>query len=69
VISGSAGWRVFDNSRHIDLGPLKDNKGSQNYPLAAGVELNRYRTVSIWCARFHVSFGAAALTSPPETTP
>jgi hypothetical protein len=67
VISGSAGWRVFDDSPHIDLGPLKGNKGSQNYPLPAGVELNRYRTVSIWCARFHVSFGAAALTSP--TTP
>jgi Electron transfer DM13 len=63
VISGTAGWRVFDHSRHVDLGPLKGNKGSQNYPLPAGVDLTRYHSVTIWCARFHVSFGAAPLTT------
>jgi hypothetical protein len=62
VLSGTAGWRVFDDSHHVNLGPLKGNKGSQNYPLPADVDLARYRSVSIWCARFHVSFGAAALT-------
>jgi len=61
VRSGTAGWRVFDSSDHVDLGALKGNIGSQNYPLPAGVELSRYRSVSIWCARFHVSFGAAEL--------
>jgi hypothetical protein len=69
VVSGTAGWRVFDHSRHIDLGPLKGNKGSQNYPLPAGVDLNRYRSISIWCARFHVSFGAAELTAPLGAAP
>jgi hypothetical protein len=69
VISGTAGWRVFDNSEHVDLGPLKGNKGSQNYPLPAGVDLSRYRSVSIWCARFQVSFGTAELTTQPGTTP
>ena len=69
VTSGTAGWRVFDHSAHVDLGPLKGNQGSQNYPLAGGVDLSRYRSVSIWCARFHVSFGAAELTTPPGTTP
>jgi hypothetical protein len=53
---------VFDHSRHVDLGPLKGNKGSQNYPLPADLDLTRYRSVTIWCARFHVSFGAADLT-------
>ena len=69
VISGPAGWRVFDHSEHVDLGPLKGNQGSQNYPLPAGVDLSRYRSISVWCARFHVSFGAAELTTPPATTP
>jgi hypothetical protein len=64
VLAETAGWRVFDNSRHVDLGPLKGNKGSQNYPLPADVDVTRYRSVSIWCARFHVSFGAADLTRP-----
>jgi hypothetical protein len=61
VRSGSAGWRVFDDGRHVDLGPLKGNKGSQNYPLPTDVNLTAYRSVTIWCARFHVSFGAAEL--------
>jgi hypothetical protein len=61
VRADTAGWRVFGDSRHIDLGPLKGNKGSQNYPLPGDVDLAAYRSVSIWCARFHVSFGAAAL--------
>jgi hypothetical protein len=64
VRAGTAGWHVFDDSRHVDLGPLKGNKGSQNYPLPTDVDLATYHSVSIWCARFHVSFGAAALTRP-----
>jgi hypothetical protein len=63
VRPGSDGWRVFDDGRHVDLGALKGNKGSQNYPLPADVQLSGYRSVSIWCARFTVSFGAAELTS------
>jgi hypothetical protein len=62
VLPGSDGWRVFDDGRHVDLGPLKGNKGSQNYALPADVDLAGYRSVSIWCARFRVSFGAAELT-------
>jgi hypothetical protein len=63
VRTGTAGWHVFDDSRHVDLGPLKGNKGSQNYTIPADVDLSRYRSVTIWCARFHVSFGAAPLTA------
>jgi hypothetical protein len=62
VTPGTAGWYVFDDGQHVSLGPLKGNKGSQNYPLPADLDLGRYRSVSIWCARFHVSFGAAELT-------
>jgi hypothetical protein len=64
VRPGKDGWYVFDDGRHVDLGPLKGNKGSQNYVLPAEVDLAQYRSVSVWCARFHVSFGAAELNPP-----
>ncbi len=62
VKEGVAGWRVFDDGRHVSLGELKGNRGSQNYPIPADVNLADYTSVSIWCDRFDVSFGAAALT-------
>lgn len=63
VRSGSAGSGVFDDGTHLDLGSLKGNKGDQNYPLPADADLGQFTSVSVWCARFHVSFGAAALRS------
>ncbi|MBB5122990.1 electron transporter [Streptomyces eurocidicus] len=62
VKEGKAGWHVFDDGAHRSLGSLKGNKGDQNYALPADLDLGRYRSVSIWCDRFDVSFGAAALT-------
>ncbi|MFI9103127.1 DM13 domain-containing protein [Streptomyces fildesensis] len=61
VKKGTAGWRVFDDGKHISLGKLKGNKGDQNYDLPADVDLAVYTSVSIWCDRFDVSFGAAEL--------
>lgn len=46
---------------YIDLGDLKGNIGPQNYELDPEVDLDRYTTVFIWCVRFSVAFGAAAL--------
>ncbi|MEV0172127.1 DM13 domain-containing protein [Streptomyces sp. NPDC050803] len=62
VKEGSAGWHVFDDGKYVSLGKLKGNKGSQNYVVPADVDLTRYGSVSIWCDRFDVSFGAAELT-------
>jgi hypothetical protein len=45
----------------IDLGILKGNVSDQNYTLGADLDLAKYRAVSIWCKRFSVNFGAAAL--------
>src|SRR2546421_12272747 len=45
----------------IDLGVLKGNIGNQNYSLGTDLDLAKYRAVSIWCKRFSVNFGAAAL--------
>lgn len=46
----------------IDLGVIKGNIGDQNYGLGPGVDLAKYRAVSVWCKRFSVNFGAAPLT-------
>ncbi|WP_030235557.1 DM13 domain-containing protein [Streptomyces sp. NRRL S-455] len=61
VREGQAGWHVFDDGKYVSLGKLKGNKGSQNYALPEGVDSARYSSVSIWCDRFDVSFGAAEL--------
>ena len=62
VIAGSDGWHVFDHGRHVDLGSLKGNQGDQVYPVADGTSLTGLSSVTIWCERFSVSFGAATLT-------
>ncbi|MGW7453520.1 DM13 domain-containing protein [Streptomyces sp. NPDC054787] len=61
VKEGVAGWRVFDDGTYVSLGKLKGNKGDQNYEIPAGVDPAAYSSVTIWCDRFDVSFGAAAL--------
>ncbi|MFE0808473.1 DM13 domain-containing protein [Streptomyces sp. NPDC058848] len=61
VKSGTAGWHVFDDGEYVSLGKLKGNKGSQNYTVPADIDPSRYTSVSIWCDRFDVSFGAAEL--------
>ncbi|MEV0634961.1 DM13 domain-containing protein [Streptomyces sp. NPDC050619] len=61
VKQGKAGWQVFDDGKYVSLGKLKGNKGSQNYVLPTDVDPSGYGSVSIWCDRFDVSFGAAEL--------
>ncbi|MFI5716152.1 DM13 domain-containing protein [Nocardia sp. NPDC051750] len=53
----------LDDGRHVDLGSLKGNEGNQNYTVPAGTDSAAFPTVVIWCERFSVSFGAAALTA------
>jgi hypothetical protein len=45
----------------IEVGALKGNVGDQNYDVPADVDLSKYRAVTIWCRRFSVNFGTAAL--------
>jgi hypothetical protein len=47
----------------IDLGSMKGSKGDQNYDIPANVDLSKYKNVTIWCARFSVNFGEAALAT------
>jgi hypothetical protein len=46
---------------YVDLGRLKAFKGSQNYPVPAGVNLATYGSVVIWCEQFGVLISPAAL--------
>jgi hypothetical protein len=45
----------------IDLGSIKGNIGDQNYTVGSGVDLSKYRAVSVWCKRFSANFGTAPL--------
>jgi len=63
VVEGSAGWGVFDDGRYVDLGELKGNIGSSNYLIPPDVDLGALPSVSIWCARFNVSFAATRLVA------
>ena len=48
-----------DVGEHLDLGPLKGNKGTQRYLLTDG--FGAYASVVIWCRAFSVAFGSADL--------
>jgi Electron transfer DM13 len=52
---------TVEKAGFVDLGVIKGNIGDQNYTLASDLDLAKYRAVSIWCKRFSVNFGAAAL--------
>lgn len=58
---------AVERAGFVDLGVIKGNIGDQNYTLSTDLDLAKYRAVSIWCKRFSVNFGAAALR-PTETT-
>ncbi|MBI4202644.1 MAG: DM13 domain-containing protein [Chloroflexi bacterium] len=45
----------------LDMGKLKGNIGSQNYPVPAGTDLSLYRSVVIYCWPFNVVFSVAPL--------
>jgi len=49
------------STERVELGTLKGNEGDQNYEIPTGTDLNRFRTVSIYCERFNANFGAAPL--------
>jgi len=51
------------DSMFVDLGGLRAFKGSQRYPIPAGVDLKNYPSVVIWCKRFSV------LISPADLVP
>jgi hypothetical protein len=59
-IPASDDWFAY-GERFVDLGPLKGNKGDQNYALPKGLELSPFKSAVIWCRRFTVGFAVAPL--------
>jgi hypothetical protein len=51
-------------SEWVSLGPLKGNKGDQNYVIPQGTDLSAYQSVVIWCEQFGVLFAAADIKAP-----
>ena len=49
------------NATILDLGPLKGNEGDQNYDIPAGTDLSKFKSATVWCARFNVNFTTAPL--------
>ena len=47
---------------YVDLGPLKGNRGNQNYPISADVDLSAVNSVVIYCKPFSVVFSVAPLS-------
>jgi hypothetical protein len=48
-------------AQYVDLGGLRAFKGSQKYAIPAGVDLEKYPSVVIWCERFGVLISPADL--------
>jgi len=48
-------------AKFVDLGPLKGNKGNQNYPLQLGTDLDEYHSVVVWSQLFDLIFASASL--------
>ncbi len=49
---------------YLDLGNLKGNRGNQNYPIPAGVDVSIFGSVVIYCKPFAVVFSVATLEAP-----
>jgi hypothetical protein len=57
-----ADWHAYDDGRYVPLGEIKATDGNHNYVIPAGADLTGLRSAVIWCDRFNVAFGSAALT-------
>lgn len=55
---------AVEKTMFVDLGRLKAFQGSQNFPIPAGVDLQNYPHVVIWCEQFNVLISPARLQAP-----
>lgn len=54
-------WGSYDDGRYVALGEIKATDGNHNYAIPADADLAGLRSAVIWCDRFNVAFGSAAL--------
>ena len=55
------GRNELKDTEYFDLGKLKGNIGSQNYPIPDDLDIAAQMSVVIYCAPFHVMFSVAPL--------
>lgn len=51
----------YDSSNYVSLGEIKSFQGEQWYEIPEGVDVNSFKSVSIWCRDFDVTFGFAPI--------
>jgi len=54
------------NAGFRSLGPIKGNKGDQNYDIPEDVDLNDVNSITVWCQRFGANFATAPLSSTSQ---
>jgi hypothetical protein len=59
--SAGGDWNSYDDGRYVALGEIKATDGNHNYVIPADADLAGLRSAVIWCDRFNVAFGSAAL--------
>ena len=59
--AGGDDWGKYDDGRYVPLGSLKGTDGNQNYAVPSDAELSGLSSVVVWCDRFNVAFGSAAV--------
>lgn len=65
--SSTAPPKSYSNQNsYINLGKLRSFQGAQRYPIPDGIDLNKYKSVVIWCRMANATFGYASLR--PNTT-
>ena len=57
----SDSWGIYDDGDYVELVSLKGNIGDQNYEIPGDADLAGMKSVVIWCDRFNVAFGTAAI--------
>nr|WP_242032899.1 DM13 domain-containing protein [Oscillatoria sp. FACHB-1406] len=53
--------KSYTESNYLNLGKLQKISGTQRYAIPAGTNVKDFRTVSLWCRKFKVTFGYAPL--------
>ena len=57
----TASHHAVKSVAHVDLGPMRANRGDANYLLPDDTRITGAKTAILWCARFRVVFGFAPL--------
>ncbi len=62
AIDDAPNSRSVSRAEFVSLGKLRKSSGDQDYEVPAATDLEKYRTVVIWCKRYSVNFAAAPLS-------